>query len=262
MIDKRFPAPGWCVLWEVANGTGWKTSRHADAVAIGIWPSHGYAIHGVEVKRTRADLMREFEDPSKADAVGKYCDHWWLVLADATIADGVEIPLTWGILAPKNQLLRVVRKAPKLEPKAVDRSFFASLVRNVMTGYVPRHEHDSLRERQHAEIRADLEKNRELYREDAEAKLKNLEAVVAAFEKASGVGIDRWCAGNVGEAVRRVLDLKSQFGREAMQVHIRQLEVASNHHSRLGEQARAAAATLRELVNVPPEQLDLLKDVG
>ena len=98
------------MLWEVANSTGWKTKRHADAVAIGIWPSHGYAIHGVEVKRSRADLMREFKDPSKADAVGAYCDHWWLVLADAKIADGVQLPASWGVLAPKDQLLAKYRR--------------------------------------------------------------------------------------------------------------------------------------------------------
>lgn len=262
MIEKRYPSPGWQVLWEVANGTGYKTKRHADAVAIGIWPSHGYAIHGIEIKRTRSDLMREFADPSKADAVGVYCDHWWLVVEDAKITEGVEIPPTWGILAPKNQLLRVVRKAPERKAKAVDRSFFAALVRNVMAGYVPKHQHEALRERQHDEIAKELEQHREMYRDDAEHKLKQLEARIAAFEEASGVKIDHYQGGAIGDAVRRVFELRHELGRDQLQHHITKLEGSADQHAYVAERARAAAASLRELMASPPEQLDLLKGVG
>ncbi len=236
MIDKRFPAPGWCVLWEVANGTGWKTRRHADAVAIGIWPSHGYAIHGVEIKRTRSDLMREFKDPSKADAVGKYCDHWWLVLADAKIADGVQLPTSWGVLAPKDQLLRVVKKAPTLKPKAVDRSFFAALVRNVMTGYVPQHEHDALKERQRDEIVQELERTRAYQRE--------------------GVEVSSYNAGNIGAAVRTVLTLRHHLAHDHLEKHPQELDAVSSRYGYVADQAADAAKTLRELLTGSREQVN------
>jgi hypothetical protein len=35
-------AKGYQVFFEVGNDTGTKVTRHADAVAIGIWPSTGY----------------------------------------------------------------------------------------------------------------------------------------------------------------------------------------------------------------------------
>jgi hypothetical protein len=254
MIDKRFPAPGWCVLWEVANGTGWKTKRHADAVAIGIWPSHGYAIHGVEIKRTRADLMREFKDPSKADAVGKYCDHWWLVLADAKIADGVQLPASWGVLAAKDQLLRVVKKAPKLKPKAVDRSFFAALVRNVMAGYVPKHEHDALKERQRDEIIQELERTRAYQHESVELDLQRLKATVEAFEKASGVEVSSYNAGNIGATVRTVLDLRHHLAEDHLEQRARELDAVSNRYKYVSDQAADAAKTLRELLTGSLEQ--------
>ena len=254
MIDKRFPAPGWCVLWEVANGTGWKTKRHADAVAIGIWPSHGYAIHGIEVKRSRTDLVREFEDPSKADAVGRYCDHWWLVLADSKLADGIEIPSTWGILAPKRQLLCVVKKAPKLKPKAVDRSFFAALVRNVMAGYVPKHEHDALKERQRDEIVKELEQTRAYQREGLELDVQRLKATIEAFEKASGVEVSSYNAGNIGAAVRTVLDLRHDLARDHLVRRAQDLDAVSDRYAHISSQAAEAAKTLRELLTASSEQ--------
>jgi hypothetical protein len=248
MIDKRFPAPGWCVLWEVANGTGWKTKRHADAVAIGIWPSHGYAIHGVEIKRSRADLMREFKDPSKADAVGKYCDHWWLVLADAKIADGVQIPASWGVLAPKDQLLRVVKKAPQLKPKAVDRSFFAALVRNVMAGYVPKHEHDALKERQRDEIVRELEQTRAYQRDGLELDVQRLKATIEAFETASGVEVSSYNAGNIGAAVRTVLDLRHHIAQDHLAKRAQALDAVSSQHEYIAKQAADAAKAIRDLI--------------
>lgn len=256
MIGKRFPAPGWCVLWEVANGTGYKTKRHADAVAIGIWPSHGYAIHGVEIKRTRTDLVREFKDPSKADAVGRYCDHWWLVLADPKLADGIEIPPTWGVLAPKRQLLRVVKKAPKLKPRAVDRSFFAALVRNVMAGYVPKHEHDALRERQHDEIVQELEKTRAYQREDLELEVERLKATLATFEEASGVEVRAYNAGDIGAAVRTVLGLRHDLARDHLVRRAQDLDAVSDRYAHISNQAAEAAKTLRELLTASSEQLE------
>jgi hypothetical protein len=257
MIEKRWPAPGWCVLWEVANGTGWKTKRHADAVAIGIWPSHGYAIHGIEIKRSRGDLMKELGDPSKADAVGAYCDHWWLVLADEKIASGVELPPTWGVLAPKNQLLRVVRKAPERKPKPVDRSFFAALVRNVMSGYVPRHEHDQLAERQHDEVRKELEESRQYTRERAELDLENLRARVAAFEEASGIQLEPYNSGRIGDAVRKLLEIRDMNAGDASARHASQLDTVANTLEYAAERARAAAKTIREVAAIPAEQLQL-----
>lgn len=100
LIRKRHEGPAWVVVPEVPNGTGSNVSRRADAIALGLWPSRGYEIHGYEVKVSRGDVRKELNDPSKADAVGRFCDYWWLVVEDLSIIDGLVVPSTWGILAP------------------------------------------------------------------------------------------------------------------------------------------------------------------
>jgi hypothetical protein len=262
MIRKRHDGPGWVVLNEVSNGTGYNAKRRADAIAIGIWHSHGHAIHGFEVKVARSDVQRELGEPWKADAVGKYCDYWWLVISDEKIIDGLVVPESWGILAPKRGVLRIVRKAPKLKAKPFDRSFFASLVRNVVETWVPKHEHDALKETSRAEAKAELEheQERRYHREDAEAQLEALKKRVAEFESAAGIQIDRWQSGRIGEAVRLALDARNSIGRKAIEQDIRALEHTSVHHEEIAARARRGVAALRQLCQ--PEQLDLLGDVG
>lgn len=36
LVMQAYPSPEWAVFFEVGNGTGFRTRRHADAVAIGI----------------------------------------------------------------------------------------------------------------------------------------------------------------------------------------------------------------------------------
>src|ERR1700722_2637360 len=98
MLAARYPSPEWATFFEVQNGTGWehnrpgKKARRADALAFGIWPSRGYAVHGFEIKRSRSDWLRELTDVAKADAIGSFCDRWWLVVADTKVALDSEGP--------------------------------------------------------------------------------------------------------------------------------------------------------------------------
>src|ERR1051325_9577513 len=189
LIHKRHEGDAWIVLTEVANGTGAQALRHADALALGLWPSRGYEIHGYECKASRGDVQKELLDPSKADAVGKFCDFWWLVVSDVSIIDGLVIPATWGILAPKNKVLRVVRKAPKLEATPVNRAFVAALVRNVCKGWVPKHEHEAFKNAAREKARAELEQERRWKQEELNYEHRQLKDSVAAFEHASGIDL-------------------------------------------------------------------------
>jgi hypothetical protein len=247
LIRKRHEGPGWVVLHEVANGTGGNAKRRADAIAIGIWASHGHAIHGFEVKISRGDVQRELGAPWKSDAVGKFCDYWWLVISDPKIIDGLVIPETWGILAPKNRVLRAIRKAPKLEAQPFNRSFFASLARNVVETWVPKHEHAAVKEAAFATAKADLETERRNGREDAVAELADLKKRIAEFESASGVRIDRYQSGRIGDAVRYVLDARHDVGAKAVERDIRVLEQSSHHHEAIARRARQAIEALQQL---------------
>lgn len=129
MIRKRYPAPEWATLFEVANGTGAGQSRWADAVAMNLWPSRGMAVHGFEVKVSRTDWRKELSQPEKANEVARFCDFWWLVAPEAIVKSG-ELPLGWGHLAPENDKLKVVANAAQMKPEPLTRHFVGALLRN------------------------------------------------------------------------------------------------------------------------------------
>lgn len=55
----RYRAPAYALLEQVANGTGWKADRFADAVVMSLWPSRGLTVTGFEVKVSRHDYQRD-----------------------------------------------------------------------------------------------------------------------------------------------------------------------------------------------------------
>jgi hypothetical protein len=119
---------------EVAPGTGFVgASRYADLLVLSVWRSNGLTLDGYEIKASKADLKRELADPSKAEAVARYCDSWTLVVwDDAVLVPG--IPESWGITTTVDgeygRVLAVQRKPAKREPDVWSRPFVCSLVRN------------------------------------------------------------------------------------------------------------------------------------
>ena len=78
LIRKRYAGEEWLLAFEVRNAPGFATRKegYADAIAMGVWPSRGYVIHGFEIKVSRGDWQRELAKPEKADLLSKHCDHW------------------------------------------------------------------------------------------------------------------------------------------------------------------------------------------
>lgn len=136
-LKERFCAPEYAIFFEVANGTGSNIRRYADALAMGLFPSRGNVMHGIEVKSSRGDWLRELKQPNKAEeGVFKYCDHWWIATMPGVIKSRDELPPTWGWLEYKVALkegeqssLRQMVAAPKLEPVPMTRAFIAALLR-------------------------------------------------------------------------------------------------------------------------------------
>jgi len=121
-------ANGYACLFEVANGTGSSASRAADIVVLNLWPSRGMDFNGYEVKTARSDWLRELKQPEKAWPVMQYMDRWWL-LAAPNVAKLDEIPSNWGFMEFNGVKCRVLKPAPKLEPKAVTKTFLGALLR-------------------------------------------------------------------------------------------------------------------------------------
>lgn len=127
-LKVKYPRPEWCIFFEVSAGTGSHANRYADAVAMSIWPSRGYRIHGHEVKVSRSDFMAEMKDPTKADDVGRYCDFWWLV-TPAGLVKPEEIPSTWGLMELTGAGMRVKVQAPQRDAANMDRGFASAMIR-------------------------------------------------------------------------------------------------------------------------------------
>ena len=128
-MRERYPASSHALLWEVANATGAGVRRHADAVVVGLWPSHGHAISGFELKMSRSDWLRERAQPQKSAPVYRYCHHWWL-LAPKGLVSTDELPPTWGLLeVDERGASRAKVRAPRLEPVPADMGFVAALLR-------------------------------------------------------------------------------------------------------------------------------------
>ncbi|WP_060340827.1 hypothetical protein [Burkholderia ubonensis] len=203
-LRARFCSPEWALFFEVADATGARHNRWADAVAMNLWPSRGLAIHGMEVKVSRSDWLRELKDPSKSAPVQRYCDHWWIVAPAGVLKDG-ELPPTWGHYEVKSGgTLREIVAAPKLESEPVTRQFVAALMRRASAA-----DEDVVRVAVHAELARLREHDEKRIQREIERRtdeLADLRKQIADIERCSGVEIGRWSnSEEIGRAVKAVL---------------------------------------------------------
>lgn len=97
-------------------------TRRADAIWMPttVAGGTGKGLHGHEIKVARSDLLAELDDPTKADPWARYCHRWWLVVPAPQLADGLDIPETWGVMAPptgrRTRSMTIVKPAPALRP--------------------------------------------------------------------------------------------------------------------------------------------------
>ncbi len=217
-LQERYPSREYALLQEVANTTGSSSRRHADAVALSLWPSRGLVLHGFELKAYRGDWKREKADPAKADEICKFCDFWWLVVSQESIVQPGELPDTWGLLAPNGtgDALVLVKQATKMEAEPWTRGFMAALLRRAGESMVPKAGVDAQVAK--AEL-VGFERGKGTSPEtEAERELKRLhelEERVTAFERASGLTIQYgWTdAEKIGEAVQSVLAAREAHAR-------------------------------------------------
>lgn len=257
LIRKRHPGEGWIVFEELASGTGARPGRWADAAALGVWPSNKYELHGYEVKRSREDLKREIRDPTKADAIGKYCHFWWLVLADEVLMDGLAVPQPWGILVPRRKILRTVRKAPRVaRPRAFDPGFCAAMIRNITNGWVSPAEHARVRDATYAGARADVEAEIVRAASTEDRALRELRDKVTSFKEESGIdlqAIHHWEIGDVSRAVKALVRAQRiGRGHKSSLAEIVRREALTTAHfgERHREAARTAAAAAQQMLEL------------
>lgn len=129
-LRAAYALPTWACAAEVSPSTGAGSYRRADFVAVNCYPSQGLEIHGVEVKISRGDWLRELKQPGKVEeGVYRFCDRWWVATAPDIVRPD-ELPPTWGLMELHGTRLKTVVKAPKLTPCPPDAGFLASMLRN------------------------------------------------------------------------------------------------------------------------------------
>jgi hypothetical protein len=94
--------------------------RRADVIWLPMTTADRGRVVGHEIKVTRADVITELNDPTKADAWLRYCGTFWLVIASPSLIEGLTIPEAWGVMSPPSGRLKrsmtVVKPAQRLKP--------------------------------------------------------------------------------------------------------------------------------------------------
>jgi hypothetical protein len=185
--------PEWACFEEVANATGYACRRHADAVAMSLWPSRGLILRGFEIKVSRSDYKREAENPEKAEAIAAYCDEWYIVTPVGLIKDvTVELPPAWGLMeVDEKKKVRTRKPCHQTEAKQITRSFLAAMLRAAHGMTLRGSEKWVLRE----EIEQELEKAHQRGVADAPMMLTRINEEANKYRKAietfkAGTGID------------------------------------------------------------------------
>lgn len=256
---RRHYGDGYALVEQVANGTGYRADRHLDVVAFGLWPSRGLAIHGIEVKVSKADLKRELAQPDKAESVATYCDRFYIAAPADIVADTMGLGLDmlvpgWGILAVSGEgdatRVGVVREATGHESKAIDRGFVAAVLRRLpnlgdeertaIRNQVWEEHHDAIKqagERGAAAARAEIAALRERIRE---------------AEAASGIPITEWASSlhRSGIEPRRVGEAVMWFARASSGGYdslLRRMEGDANTADAVARRLAETAGQLRYL---------------
>lgn len=175
---------------EVSDAVGFSRSRSADYIAVNLWPSRGLTITGIEVKSYRSDWLSELKKPAKAENIYQYCDYFYLLTIDDTIAKLEEIPATWGWLCVKGSVVKTMKEAPRLEAKPVSRHFMCAMLKRACNKEHWVHE-DSIEERIEV-ARALGEKTGKQDNQYKAGQYDQLSAVVKEFEEASGINMNCW----------------------------------------------------------------------
>lgn len=216
-LKERFAPPAFALLYQVRNGTGYRNvTRTADAIAVSLWPSRGVTIEGVEIKASRTDWLKELKDPAKADEINKRCHKWWLAVGDPSIVREGELPLNWGLLAPRGDKLVCVKEATVMEPEPLTLSFLASILRNVSEAYADRIKPDEIHEQLEKKFQQGIESG--AYRSTHEItrykeSWEKLKAELDEFERLSGIQIRSYHGGLIGSALKAFLNENNLRGQ-------------------------------------------------
>ena len=220
-LAHRYRGNAWALFFEAHSGAADESrARSADALAMSLWPSRGLELHGHEIKASRGDWLAELRQPEKAEEICRFCDRWWLVVGDPRIVKDGELPPTWGLLVPHGKRLRVKVDAPKLTPEPATRLFLAALMRSVSKSQASNAvlkacaEESYAKGQRHAQAQHDRDiQEMGRIRQSAIAEAMAAKRAVEEFNTTSGLNIETWNAGKIGDDVRQFTLARHELDR-------------------------------------------------
>jgi hypothetical protein len=249
-MRKRYPSNAYALLFEVGNATGFGCNRHADALAVSLWPSRGLDVIGFEFKASRSDWVKERDTPEKSEAVLQFCDQWYLVASDESIVQPGELPDTWGMFTLTGQgTLKAVKVAPKLEAKPWTREFVAAVMRCAADPVAAIDNAALMRAREEGRME---EAKRSKQREDGfQKQFLELQRKVSEFEDHAGVTIaHRWHGTMGAKEFRAALASLSDGSHE---LHLERLRQIRREVSRVNEQIERDVTAIEAIAGVTRE---------
>lgn len=216
-IRGHFDGTSHAVVTGVRNDAGWAATRTCDVLVIGTWPSTGHIIHGLEIKVSRGDWLREIQDPTKAEAFARFCDYWWIA-ASPGIVKLEELPAAWGLFEVVGKGLRARRPASKREaPEQITRAFLSCIARRVVE-QCPAEALVAAAEKrgrdaacaEYASRETEREKRRQDWKTSPEE--ETAKALLDRFEAATGVRIESWNADETAAHFKRFVEAKEPIG--------------------------------------------------
>lgn len=236
-LRARYAPPEWAFLEQVANATGGRASRTADAVAMNLWPSRGCEIHGFEVKVSRSDWLTELKNPAKADEVARFCDRWWLTVSSLAIIQNGERPAAWGLIVVESGNARVVVEAAPLEPAPLTRAFLGSVLRRATQQVTPEAIIRARVDEAVAVERAAWEARAAESRERVEGYEDSYRLMVDRFQKASGINLRNYDGPTLPVELVRYLSNPGTYGDRLRHI--------AEQLKRLSDEANKAATEMR-----------------
>ncbi|HCU25578.1 MAG TPA: hypothetical protein DF383_11235, partial [Deltaproteobacteria bacterium] len=192
------------------DSVGFQCNRHADAVAVTLWRSRGLQIQGFEIKCVRSDWLKELRNPEKSYSIQRFCNRWWIVALNENIIHDGELPPTWGLMIPRGKGLSIKVPAPALNPEPLRVDFVAAVLRRQAEAT----EDDVRRASREAFDRGKKEgielgpQDFQKERQNLQSKIDRLRSKIEDFQKNSGLEINSWDSGDVGRAVKKLMEIR------------------------------------------------------
>ena len=120
------------VMGQVADGTGADQSHWIDAVVFSLWPMNGLTRSAFEIKVSRADFIREINNPLKHKWCLECFDDFWFVGPKEAITLE-ELPINVGWMETQKNRLVIKRNAVKNPSPRLDKALLASFIRSAKT---------------------------------------------------------------------------------------------------------------------------------